>query len=92
MSLAVEALADEVYATHAALSRASGTSARHPFGEIVVNAAFPGIHISFHVYIYIVNCILDLRAPDWTEARIEEAFGGAGEMYTWIKDPRTALD
>ncbi len=65
MSLAVEALADEVYATHAALSRAGGTSTRHPFGEVVVNAAFPDIQM--------VNCILHLQAPDWSVARLEEA-------------------
>jgi len=69
VSLAVEAFADEVYATHAALSRAGGTSTRYPFGEVVVNAAFP--------HIQMVNCILDLQAPDWSVARLEESFAAA---------------
>jgi GNAT superfamily N-acetyltransferase len=65
-SLHVQALAEEVFETEVALSRAGGHTRRYSFGEVVSNAAYP--------HIYLANAILGFQATDWPAERLGAFF------------------
>ncbi|HEY8677226.1 MAG TPA: GNAT family N-acetyltransferase [Candidatus Dormibacteraeota bacterium] len=77
MSVQLDALAEEACAAAAAQNRASGESTRKRYGEILRTPAYPDLTF--------LNAIVDLVAPSWQVADLEEAVVDAMPSIGYIR-------